>query len=47
MRDNRVNAGLNATLDIGFIMFKILFTIFVPRLTMLGIKFITKLEVAH
>jgi hypothetical protein len=30
MQDNRVNAGLNATLDTGSVMFKILFAIFVP-----------------
>jgi hypothetical protein len=30
MRDDRFDAGLNATLDIGPPMFKILFAIFVP-----------------
>jgi hypothetical protein len=44
MRDDKVDAGLNATLDTRSIMFKILFAIFVPGLTLLGIKFITKLD---
>jgi hypothetical protein len=50
MRDDRVDAGLNATLDTGPAMFKILFAIFVPGLTtplVPGIKVITKLDVAH
>jgi hypothetical protein len=47
MRDNRVDAGLNATLDTRFAMFKILFAIFVPGPTMPAIKVITKLDVAH
>ena len=42
MRDDRVDAGLNAT-----IMFKILFAISVPRPTTPGIEVITKLDVAH
>jgi hypothetical protein len=47
MRDNRVDAGLNATLDTGSVMFKILFAIFVPGPTTPGIEVITKLDVAH
>ena len=47
MRDDRFDAGLNATLDTGSVMFKILFAIFVPGLTTPGIKLITKLDVAH
>jgi hypothetical protein len=47
MRDDRVDTGLNATLDIGSVTIKILFAIFVPGLTTLGIKVITKLDVAH
>jgi hypothetical protein len=39
MRDDRVDAGLNATLDTGSVMFAIFGT---P-----GIKVITKLDVAH
>jgi hypothetical protein len=38
-RDDRVDAGLNATLD--------LVTNFVPGLTTPGIEVITKLDVAH
>jgi hypothetical protein len=38
MRDDRVDAGLNATLDIGSVMFKISFAIFVPVPTTPGIK---------
>jgi hypothetical protein len=45
MRDDRVDAGLNATLDTGSIMCK--FAIFVPRATTPGIEVITKLDVAH
>ena len=44
MRDDRVDAGLNATLDKGFVMFKILFAIFVPGLTTSGVEVITKLD---
>jgi hypothetical protein len=47
MRDDRFKAGLNATLNIGSGMFKILFAIFVPRLTTPDIKVITKLNMAH
>jgi hypothetical protein len=47
MRDNRVDAGLNATLDTGSVIFKILFAIFVPGPTTPGIEVITKLDVAH
>jgi hypothetical protein len=47
MRDDRIDAGLNATLDTGSVMFKILLTIFVPGPTSPGIKVITKLDVAH
>ena len=47
MRDDRVDASLNATLDSGSAMFKILFAIFVPGPTTPGIKVITKLDVAH
>jgi hypothetical protein len=47
MRDDRFDAGLNATLDIGPLMFKILFAIFVPGPTTPGIEVITKLDVAH
>jgi hypothetical protein len=32
IRDDRIDAGLNATLDTGSVMFKILFKIFVPGL---------------
>ena len=46
MQDDRADAGLNTTLDIGTIMFMILFTIFVPGLTTPSTKFITKLDVA-
>jgi hypothetical protein len=42
-----VDAGLNATLDTGSVMFKILFAIFVPGPTTPGIEVITKLDVAH
>ena len=35
MQDDRVDASLNATLDTGSVMFKILFVIFVPRPTTL------------
>jgi len=38
---------LNANLDTRFVIFKILFAIFVPRTTTLGIKVITKLDIAH
>jgi len=44
MRDDRVDAGLNATLDKGFVMFMILFAIFVPGLTTSGVEVITKLD---
>jgi hypothetical protein len=44
MRDDRVDAGLNATLDKGFVMFKILFAIFVPGLTTSGVEVIIKLD---
>jgi hypothetical protein len=46
MQDDRFDAGLNATLDTGFVMFMfmILFTIFVPAP---GIRVITKQDVAH
>jgi hypothetical protein len=47
MRDDRVDADLNATLGTGSVMFKILFAIFVPRPTTPGIEVITKLDVAH
>ncbi len=47
MRDDRVDAGLNATLDIGSVMFKILFAIFMPGPTTPGIEIITKLDVAY
>ena len=47
MQDDRFNAGLNANLDTGSVMFKISFAIFVPRTTTLGIEVITKLDVAH
>jgi hypothetical protein len=47
MQDNRVDADLNATLDTGSVMFKILVAILVPRPTTPGIKVITKLDVAH
>ena len=47
MRDDRFDAGLNATLDTRSVMFKILFAIFVPGLTTLSIEVITKLDVAH
>ena len=47
MQDNRFDAGLNVTLDTGSIMFKILFTIFVPGPTTPGIAVITMLDVAH
>ena len=47
MQDNKVDASLNATLNIGSVIFKISFAIFMPRLTMLGIEVITKLNVAH
>jgi hypothetical protein len=47
MRDDRVDAGLNATLDTGSVMLKILFAIFVPGPTTSGIKLITKPDVAH
>jgi len=42
MRDDRVDGGLNETLDKGFVMFKILFAIFVPGLTTSGVKVIIK-----
>jgi hypothetical protein len=45
MRDDRVDAGLNVTLDIGSAMFKI--GIFVTGPTTPGIRVITKLDVAH
>jgi hypothetical protein len=47
MRDDRVDTGLNAILDTGSVMFKILFAIFVPGPSTPGIKVITKLDVAH
>jgi hypothetical protein len=50
MRDDRVDSGLNATLDTGSVIFKILFAIFVPGPTtplVPGIEVITKLDVAH
>jgi hypothetical protein len=47
MQDNRVFAGLNATLDIRSVKFKILFAIFVPGPTTSGIKVIAKLDVVH
>jgi hypothetical protein len=34
MQDDRVYAGLNATLDTASVMFKILFAVFVPGLAM-------------
>lgn len=43
MRDDRVDAGLNT----GSVMFKILFAIFVPGPTTSGIEVITKLDVEH
>ena len=46
MRNDRVDAGLNATLDTGSVMFKILFAIFVPEPTP-SIEVITKPDVAH
>ena len=46
MRDDRVNAGLNVTLDIGSVMFNILFVTFLPGLTTPGIEVITKLDIA-
>jgi hypothetical protein len=36
MREDRVDTGLNATLDTGSVMFKILFVIFVPGPTTPG-----------
>jgi len=47
MRDDRVDASLNATLNTRSVMFKILFPIFVPGPTTLSIEVITKLDVAH
>jgi hypothetical protein len=47
MRDDRFDAGLNANLDIGFVIFKISFVILVPKTATPGIKVITKLNVAH
>lgn len=47
MRDDRVDASLNATLNTRSVMFKILFPIFVPGPTTLSIEIITKLDVAH
>jgi hypothetical protein len=47
MRDDRFDAGLNATLDTGSVLFKILFAILVPGPTTPGIEVITKLDVAH
>ena len=47
MQDDRVDASLNATLDTGSVMFKILFAIFVPGPTTPGIEVITKLDVVH
>jgi hypothetical protein len=47
MQDHMADAGLNATLDTGSVMFKILFAIFVPEPTTPGIEIITKLDVAH
>ena len=44
MRDDRVDAGLNATLDTGS---QDLFAIFVPGPTTPGTQVITKLDVAH
>lgn len=44
MRDGRVDAGLNASLDISSVMFKILLAIFVLER---GIDVITKLDVSH
>ncbi len=44
MRDDRFDAGLNATLDTGSVMFMMLFAIFVPAP---GIEIITKQDVAH
>ena len=47
MRDGRVDAGLDATLDTGSVMSKILFAIFVPGPTTPGTEDITRLDVAH
>ena len=35
------------TLDIGFVIFKILFVIFMPRITTLGIEVIIKLDIVR
>jgi hypothetical protein len=45
MRDNRFDAGLNANLDTGSVMFKISFA--TSCLEQPGNKVITKLDVAH
>ena len=46
MRDDKVDASLNATLDTGFVMFKILFTIScLDQLRQALVN--TKLDVAH
>ena len=47
MRDDKVDTGLNTTLDTESVIFNILFAIFVPRPTTPGIEVITKLDVAH
>jgi len=44
MRDDRADVGLNAALDKGFVMFKILFAILVPGLTTPCVEVITKLD---
>jgi hypothetical protein len=45
MRDDRVDAGLNATLDTGLLCSRFCFAIFVS--TTPGIEVIPKLDVAH